>query len=164
MSEIAENASVTILVADFANVDAAGKINLLGAGVAMVGFDPMQGLTSRFSIGVVIHVPTKFLPADFSFEISLVSQGGELVMLPGPAEAQPLRVAQPVSMDRPNVSSSPAIRGHIGSNHQAVLDFSNGLPLAVGGLYEWHVRIDGDVDRVWTYPFAVAGPQGPVFG
>lgn len=165
MSEIAQNARVSIIVSDYANVDAGGKLNVLGGAVAIVGLDPMQGLTSRFSLAVVINVPTQYLPGDFALEISLRNEAGELVMLPGATEPQPLRVSQPVSLERPAGAATPAARDHLGTNHIAVLDFGGGLPLAVGGLYEWHVRIDGDDETAVRYPFAIAGPaQGMVFG
>lgn len=164
MSEVAQNATVTILVSDFANSDAAGKLNVVGGTVAILGFDGMQGVTSRFSLSVVVNVPASLLPTDFALEISLLSNG-ELVLLPGVPDPQPLRVAQPVSMERATAAPTTLIRDHIGSNHVAVLDFAGGLPLAVGGIYEWQVRIDGDDERTWRYPFAVVGPpQSPVFG
>lgn len=163
MSAIAEAAEVSIIVADFANVDAAGKVNVLGAGVAGIGFDPSQGLTSRFTLVAYVFVPTTLLPAEFALEIYL-TLGGELVMAPGPVEPQAVRIAQSVNLDPPMAFPQPA-RGHVGGRHSAVLDFNNGLPLSPGGLYEWNVRIDGDSTRSWTYPFAIAGPTpGPVFG
>lgn len=167
MSAVAEQASVTLVVSDFANTDAAGKLNVLGATVAVLGFDPMQALSSRFSLAVVVRVPGRLLPAEFTVEVALRS-GGELVQLPGPAgETQPLRISQVVSLDRLGADRvpSPAVRDHVGASHTMVLDFNTGLPLVPGGLYEWQVRIDGDDSEVHAYPFAVVGPPPPpVFG
>lgn len=167
MSEIARQATVELALADFAVSDPAGKVNVIGAGIAVVGFDPAQGLSSRFSLWISIHVPTKLCPAEFPVEVALVDAMGELVTLPGPADgtSQPLRIAQVVNVERPHAQLAAATRDHIGSRVEIVLDFSNGLPLAVGGTYEWRVRIDGDDTRTWSYPFAVTGPgQGPVIG
>lgn len=164
MSEVARHSRVTILVSDFANSDMAGKVNVVGGTVAILGFDPMQGTTTRFSLTVITNVPSRLLPAEFSVEVTLMSNG-QPVLLPGVPEPQALRVAQPVTLGVGTSAPTALIRDHIGANHVTILDFGNGLPLAVGGVYEWHVRIDGDDEHVWTYPLAVAGPPpGPVFG
>jgi len=163
VSEIAQTADVSLNVADYANVDAAGKVNILGGGVAGLGFEPSTGLTSRFTLVVSVHLPTALLPAEFSLEIFL-TKDGELVMAPGPVEPQAVRISQAVTLDPPMAFQQPG-RGHVGNRHGAVLDFNNGLPLSPGGLYLWNVRIDGDTSKTWTYPFAVAGlAQGIVFG
>lgn len=163
MSAIVESAVVSIQVADFANLDAVGKLNLLGGGVAGIGFDPGQGLTARFSLVVQVEVPSNLLPAECSIEVFLTS-GAEVVMAPGPVEPQAVRVSQNVTIDKALAFTGPA-RDHVPGRNVSVLDFNNGLPLAPGGHYEWHVRIDGDDSRVWSYQFVVAGPPAaPVFG
>lgn len=157
---------MTVLVSDFANNDAAGKLNVVGGTVAILGFDPMQGLSSRFTLSVVIRVPSHMLPAEFAIEVTLRSNGVPF-LLPGPAEPQPLRIAQPITVEKPSAANVPvpAIRDHIGASHTLIFDFNTGLPLKPGGLYEWHIRIDGDEDTAHTYPFAVMGPPpAPVFG
>jgi hypothetical protein len=165
MSDIAERSSIEIIVADFAIVDSAGKSNLVGAGVAMLGFDPRQGLTNRFSLWVSILVPAVLCPVEFPLEIALVDSLGELVLLPGPVDRQVLRVAQIVTAEKPAAQIPMAQRDHIGSRVQLVLDFGSGLPLAPGSNYEWRVRLDGDEDHQKVYPFGVLGPGvGPVIG
>jgi hypothetical protein len=165
MSAIADAATVELVLSDFASTDAAGKGNVIGAGVALLGINPQQGVTARFSLWASIHLPTNLCPAEFPVEFSLVDEVGDLVQLQGPTGDQPLRVAQIVQMERPNAPVSIALRDHIGSRTQVVFDFPGGIPLAPGGMYRWRLLIDGDSSHEWTYPFAVAGPPpGPVVG
>lgn len=165
MSEYAKLATVDLALTDFANTDSAGKGNLIGAGVAVVGFQAPQGLTARIALWVAVHLPTALCPAEFPVEISLLDGAGELFNLPGPSGDQPLRMAQIVTLEKPNLPIPVVQRDHIGSRSQIVVEFAGGLPLVPGQVYTWQVRLDGDVDRQWTYPFAVVGPQpSAVFG
>lgn len=166
MSEIASAATTTIVLADVVMNDPMGKANVLGAGVAVLGYVPQSGNTTRFSLMVMIHVPSKFLPAEFPVEVSLVNADGTLFELPEPGGTmRPLRVAQMVQLAAPDMSNPAPTRDHIGSRASMVFEFSAGLPLKLGGLYTWRVQLDGDSDREWTYPFAVvAAPQVPVIG
>ena len=167
MSDIAKDASVNFVIGDFAMVDPlSGKGSIVGAGVAVLGFDPAQGLTSRFAVWISVALPGGLLPAEFPIEIALTSNG-ELVNLPAQTGTppQPLRIAQIVQLDKSQIPAPAVVRDHVGSRNQIVLDFSNGLPLSPNGTYEWQVRVDGDDSRVWSYPFAVSGPMpGPVIG
>lgn len=166
MSEASEQVSLQVLLADYAQATTEGKVSIIGAGVATLGFDFRQGGTSRFSLYVATQVPTALCPVELTLEVALYSNG-ELVQLPGPAgEAQHIRIGQVLAVEVPNnpLMSIPQ-RNHTGSRHQAVFDFANGLPLTPGGNFEWRVRVDGDEDRQIVYPFAVAGPPpDPVLG
>lgn len=165
MSEVAQLSIAEIIVADFAMVDSAGKSNIIGAGVALLGFDAQQGVTTRFSVWVSVLVPTELCPVEFPVEVALVDSAGELVQLPGHDGPQPLRIAQIVTAEKPSAQVSMLQREHIGSRVQLVMDFSSGLPLAPGVNYEWRVRVDGDEARQVVYPFGVWGPgAGPVLG
>ncbi|MCM3657771.1 hypothetical protein M3147_10960 [Agromyces mediolanus] len=166
MSDIAQAATVNIVLADFANNDAGGKGNIIGAGITLVGFDFQQGVTSKFAIWISVRIPIEFCPAEFPLEMAIVDADDNLVSLPGPAgESQPLRIAQIVSVERPNVQVPAALRDHVGGQIQFVFDFNNGLPLAPNGRYEVRVRLDGDDSRTWKYSFAVVGQApGPVVG
>jgi hypothetical protein len=165
MSEIAQHSVAEVIVADFAIVDTAGKSNLIGAGVALLGFDAQQGLTTRFSVWISVLVPTELCPAEFPVEVALVDAAGELVQMPGPAGPQPLRIAQIVTAEKPSAQVPMIQRNHIGSRVRLVMDFGSGLPLAPGSNYEWRVRLDGDEVQEVTYPFGVWGPgASPVLG
>lgn len=164
MSEVSQRAKKSLILADFANMDAGGKLNIVGGGVAMLGFEPNQGVTTRITLVAVVEVPGDLLPVECSFEVML-TRDGELVELPGPAGPQALRIGQVQTVEKPQLPGPVALRDHVGARHIIVLDFSNGLPLAIGGTYEWVLQIDGDEDNRESYPFVVApGAQFPVLG
>ncbi|WP_139200601.1 hypothetical protein [Curtobacterium sp. MMLR14_010] len=165
MSAIADNATITIGMADFAASDASGKTNVIGDGVAVLGFVPDQGLTNRFALTVKVRLPIGFAGAEFPLEVALLDEAGQLAQLPGPAGIQPFRVAQVVQANSSREVYGQRIVDHVGVSVQAVFDFATGMPLPVSSLLTWRVQVDGDETRQWTYPFAVTGPlPGPVFG
>lgn len=165
MSEIAERAKVSVVMADFANTDAAGKANIVGGGVAVVGFDPNTAITSSFTVWIDIWIPTSLTPTEFPVEVALIDSAGDVVGIPGPAGVQALRVAQVVQVERPMPQLPNVLRDHIGSRVQLVFQFGNGLPVRPGGAFTWRIQIDGDEDHQWNYPWAVVGAQpGPVIG
>lgn len=160
MSEIAGAATVDILLADFANSDAVGKGNIVGSGLAVLGLD-QQGLTARFSLIVLVHLPDAHLPSEFPLEIALLDDAGQIISIPGavPGEPQMLRIAQIVTMEKPSLPMLPiAARIRLGARHQSVIDFANGLQLTPG-VYSWRVLLDGDESVEWRYNFAVPGPS-----
>lgn len=165
MSEIAANAKVNLAMADFAADDAAGKVNVIGKGVAVVGYNPQQNISTPFVLVCDVWLPTAQLPVEFPIEVALLDQAGEVVDLPTPAGTQKLRIAHVADMKYPTGPISNATSKHIGGRHNLTVNFNTGLPLAPNGLYTWRVEIDGDEDYKWTYPFAVAGPpSAPVLG
>lgn len=166
MSEISERAVVDLALADFAMVGGDGKLDVIGGGISILGFDPAAGVTSRHSLTVTVWVPTPLCPAEFPVELSLYADG-ELVRLPElVGEGSPLRVASIVRIESPmHPSIDIAQRNSVGGRHIFVVDFANGLPLTAGGSFEWRARLDGDDDHDASFPFAVAGlPSTPVFG
>lgn len=153
----------TITLADFVNVDAGGKANLIGAGIAILGFDPQQGVTTPFAIyvRVVSPVPIDDRPA---VEILLVDASGQPVMLPGPmGEAQALRISQNVEFPPLAVPGVSLPSGALPSVAQFAINFANGLPLAPGHSYTWRVQLDHDVIASESIFIPLAAP-GPVLG
>ena len=165
MSDISEHAAVSVLMADYANVDESGKLNIIGGGLALLGFDPYQETTPRFCLVVTIDVTHEFVPADFVLEIALTDDGGVISLPTETGEEQPVRVANSISLERAQGMPTTRIRDHVGATNFTVLDFSNGLPLTPGVTYNWRVSIDGDTENSVGYPFAIPGaPDGPVMG
>lgn len=168
MSEVADAATVRVLLADYA-VAEAGKINALGAGVNVVGINPGgRGLTSGFAVVVQVSVPRQFYDAECSIEILLEDAGGKLVAIP-PSPGlppQPIRVGQVTRFNPPRlpqpVSAPPS---YLPGRVQWVLNFTTGLPLAPGQGYVWRVKIDDTTKDDWLERFVVIGPPlGPVLG
>lgn len=165
MSEIAEDATVRLLIADYAATDAAGKLNVIGGGVSSIGYVAQTGLTAAFAVVMSVAVPSKHLNAECSVELVLEDSTGAPVSLPGPAgQSQLLRIGQAIQFGEPK--ALPGIpRLALPLRHQWVVAFSNGLPLPVGQLYVWRVKIDHDTRDIWTETFYVPGPvPGPVLG
>lgn len=153
----------SVIIADFVNVDAGGKANLIGAGISLLGFDPQQGVTSPFALYVrlVSPLPTNDRPA---VEILLADASGQPVMLPGPmGEAQALRISQNVDFPPVAVQGVTIPNGAIPSVAQFAINFANGLPLAPGHSYSWRIQLDHDVIASESIFIPVA-PAGPVIG
>ena len=153
------SADGNILIADFVNVDAAGKVNIIGGGVQFLGFDPDTGMTAPFSLYASITVTLPSLDeASAAIEILLVDADGQPVTLPGPDGPNQLRFNQSVDFAH---ASNPAVQpppmGFPGSSN-VVMNFPGGLPLPAGSTYEWVVLMDGR--RLSSTTFFVPGPAG----
>lgn len=166
MSAASEAAQLQLVLADYAQASPDGKVHIIGAGVANVGFDPTSGVTARFSLYVSTLIPAALCPVEVALEIALYQEGALFELPSASGVGQALRLGQVLNIEAPNnPMMSMAQRAHAGSRHQAVFDFGNGLPLVPGGTFEWQVRLDGDGENAVSYPFTVAGPQpGVVIG
>lgn len=163
MSEISDSARVSIVLTDFANVDASGKLNLIGAGVAITAIDPQTGQTAPLTVVVICSVPSKFVGQHFAVELALyAADDGQLVLTPGPVPS-PLRIGQPVAIQPPQPPPGSYIPpGTVWPATQMVVAFQAGLPLASGRAYEWRASIDGNV--VCVANLLVAGAPPVTFG
>jgi hypothetical protein len=164
VSQVSQRARLTLIVADVAIADPQGKVNILGAGVATLGFDPNQGVTTRFSVVAQVDVPGSLTPVEASIDVVLL-RDGQPVQVSGPAGHQAVRIGHAPVFEKPQASGPVSLREQLDSRQQFVLDFSAGLPLQPGVVYEWALQVDGDEDTRITYPIAVqATPTAPVVG
>lgn len=164
MSEVSDAAIVTILLADYAAVDTAGKLNVIGGGVTIIGLSN-TGATSPFSLVVTITVPPPLYNAECAIEVQLEDPAGEIVSLPGSATPQLMRIGQSITFDEPNHKGVPVPRRTLRSRQQFVVNFAAGLPLTLGQKYTWRVKIDSASRDSWTEEFFVPGPvPGSVLG
>jgi hypothetical protein len=164
VTEISENARVKVLLADFANQDAAGKVNLLGANWLVTAIQP-TGMTPPQTLVVLVDVPSRFHGEDFAVSVTLLDEAGQPVNVPGPTgEMQRLRVQQLLRAERPVIPGAnvpPKVSGRV----QVILSFNAGIPLAPGRQYRWRVEIDGNTNPQWEANFYVVGlPPEPVIG
>ena len=164
MSEISESARVSIILADFANVDGTGKLNAIGAGLSITGIDPKSGQSSPVTVVLICQVDPRFQGQEYAIELALYSSDdGLLVSPPGPAGGQPIRIAQPVRVDPPQVPPGVYLPpGSVWPGSQLIVNFQNGLPLAAGRSYEWRASIDLSV--VCVSNLVVAGPPPLTLG
>jgi hypothetical protein len=164
MSDISDSARVSLIVADFANVDGSGKLNIIGGGVAITGQDPRTGGSAPFSVVVLSQVDPKFQGQEYALELGLYSaEDGEVFVPSGPIEQPPVRVAQMVTVEpvrAPKGTYLPA--GVVWPGAQMVVNFQTGLPLPLGKPFEWRVSIDGNV--VATTGLFMAGPPNVLVG
>ncbi|MGW1361467.1 hypothetical protein ACWCQP_29095 [Streptomyces chartreusis] len=161
---IAEDVRALILLSDYANADAAGKANILGAGWQVTGLLP-SGFTAPQTLVVLISVPPRYYGQEFAIALTLCDETGQAVQLPGPAgNLQAMRIQQIVKGDRPNL---PGVLTHdkVWGHAKALVNLPNGLPLQGSHSYEWRLEIEGSTNPQWSTSFYVAGPpSGPVVG
>jgi hypothetical protein len=160
---IGEEARAQLILADYANADAAQKLNLLGGGWQVTGIT-QSGLTAPQALVAAIEVPERYAGEEFPISISLVDEAGESVKVPTPSGTiEALRIAQLVKAERPNVPGI-LLHGKVWSRVQVILNFSGGLPLRPGESYTWRLEVGGHHDPQWRASFYVAAPPQPVLG
>jgi hypothetical protein len=153
----------TIILCDFVNADASGKLNIVGGGIRLMGLDPNSGLTPPFGLAAVLEssIPLDDPPA---VELVLTTATGQVMTLPGPnGKNQALRIAQNLEFVQPAVPGVKIPRGALPSTAQIAANFPTGLPLKAGFSYQWRIQVDHDV--IASYSFLIPAPaSGPVIG
>lgn len=158
LGEQEDDVSVFVMLSDFVNVDAAGKINVIGGAVTQLGYLPNVGVTNAFALLAIARGGEKSEGRDFSLEITLKHATGEPVSLPGPAGPQVMRFGQNRRFPRPAIGGLP-------TEDALTIYFESGLPLAIGSTYYWEVSIDGYSRDDWRAYFAIPSlPSPPVQG
>lgn len=132
MSDLS-SASATILIADFVNVDAAGKVNVIGGGIQFLGSDFDSGQTAPFSVfvSVTVSIPS-FDETQAAVEVVLVDSDGQPVAVPSEDGSNVMRFSQSVDFRHttaPEMQQPPI--GFPGCSN-VVLNFPGGLPLPTG--------------------------------
>ena len=158
MTMSSSTGSGTVLIADFVNVDAAGKVNIIGGGIQFLGSDPETGLTAPFAVyvNVTVSIPM-FDETSAEVEVVLVDTDGQPVIVPSPEGPNVMRFNQDVDFRhtvRPEVQPPPM--GFPGTSN-IVLNFPGGLPLPTGASYEWVVLLDES--RLCSTTFFVPGAE-----
>lgn len=159
------DAQVTILVADYAGADAAGKLNIVGGNVRFLGSQG-NGASAPFCLAVQVDVPARHAGTDYALTIEIFDVTlGRPISLPGEnGQLQPLRAQQVVSVEPVTVPPGFVRPDDAFISTNVVMNFANGLPLPVGHSFEARVQIDGQ-SRHWFYRFHLLAPQsGMVFG
>lgn len=161
-----DDALVAVLVADYIGIDAGNKLNAVGVGFTLHGIEA-TGLSSPFSVAVLVDIPPKYNGHEFSVSLELHDDIlGQVVQLTGPSgQLEAMRVQQ-VGKVEPH-SAPPGVwlpQGMFG-RVQLNLAFANGLPLKPGTLYSWRAELNGQKRKGWRAQFGIPGPPPPpVFG
>ena len=168
MSAVADSAHVRIILADYAIVDAAGKLNIVGGGITIIGVNVSTGLTAPHAVAVLVTFDPVFLGESPAVEMSLESEHGELVSLPsagGVGTPQAIRVGLSDHLKAPTLPGALVPPDATRPSVHTVLNFNNGLPLAPGQKYRWRVKVDHTTRDEWTETFFIPTlAPGPVVG
>jgi hypothetical protein len=160
---VGEDARAFLILADYANADAAQKLNLLGGGWQVTALT-QSGLTAPQAVVAGIEVPERYAGTEFPVSITLLDETGEQVKVPSPAgNLEALRIAQLAKAERPNIPGV-LLHGKVWSRVQVILNFAGGLPLRPGQSYSWQLEIDGHHDPQWRASFYVAAAPPLVMG
>lgn len=147
MSEISSSCTVHAVMADYAAIDAAGKVNVIGGGISFVGFDSIQGISTPFALFVQVVTPLKSIhETDAVLEIELTDLNGNPINIPSPTgEPNPLRITQIIEfkMNQPAGTEKPVPA--FPSTAAVAMNFANGLPLTAGEHYTWSIKIDHEI-------------------
>lgn len=159
MSEAFESAHVRLFLADYAVAGAGGKITIVGGGIAIVGINPQTGTTAAFCVVAVASFDPDRIGESPAVELSLETDDGELVSLPG--QSQPLRIAASEKLNPPIMRGVDVPNHAVRPKTQIIMQFQNGLPLRPGTGYRWRVRIDQDTRPEWVEPLYVPMASAP---
>lgn len=158
MSRVSDVVRVRILIADYAAVDQAGKLNVIGGGISVVTRRPSAEQTAAVALVVSLTAPPERYGDDCAVEITLEDASGGLVALPGgpPGELRPLRISQSAKFAEPSAQTSLITpKSFLWAGVQLLVAFPLGLPLAAGDGYQWRVKVDDQTDDSWTERFVV---------
>ncbi|MDQ1293981.1 MAG: hypothetical protein QG608_1864 [Actinomycetota bacterium] len=152
-----------MILADHAAPDPGGRLNLLGAGTRVLGYQPGQGTTAAFGLLVRITVPPALVGAECVVEIGLHDSDGAPVTAPGPGgEPQVVRIGHAVTFEDVAGQDIPVPHRSLRPSAQWAVAFPTGLPLQTGRVHSWRVRIDHETRDEWVEDFYVAPPPTPI--
>jgi hypothetical protein len=161
---IFDDASVLVAVADHVGIDAAGKANVLGLGFTVTGIQ-QTGLTASMYVLAFVDAPSKYAgdTIALTFELRNLTDD-EVVKAPGATGVEAVRITQQATFEKP-MMSGVAFGPDMLVRVQALLGFTNGLPLAPGKTYAWKLKIDERSRPSWRAFFHVpAPPPAPIIG
>ncbi|MGY1869841.1 DUF6941 family protein [Nocardia gipuzkoensis] len=142
---------LTVLLADSAQVDPAGKVHALG-----MGWSTIPSPTTPMSVILVSDLTEdEVLSADHRvIHVELCTSQGDLVVAQDTrGKARPVKVQIGVEVNKA-AAESPGV-----NRFAAVANFGPGIPLPAGN-YKWRVRIDGPGGIESATPFTVQDDSG----
>jgi hypothetical protein len=169
VSAVADAAHVTLILADYAVFDAAGKLNLVGGIWVATQAIPTPlgpGLPEQHVVAI-IDIPQDFAGEQVAVTLALRDPSGEPVRAPiasAGEEPQYVRVAQVATIEKPRIPGVQAPK-ELSCRINVQMGLPLGLPLEPGNVYSWTVHIDDVTRPEWSTPFYLVGlPTGPVWG
>lgn len=120
-----------VVLADFAEADASGKVHLLGGGWTVT-----RAGASTHAVVVFLKVPADHFGRPIPVTLRLVSKSGEVVEQPGPGGLQRLEITGQIELQEP-LDWDQAV------DLDAVFPVNFGALALQAGSYRWAVEIDG---------------------
>lgn len=133
---------VTLMLADAAQV-AEGKLNVLGAGWALTGPQPIP-----FAIAGIIEVPWNETNRKHAWRFELVDLDGNPVIVDTHEGTAPVAIEDAFEVGRP-----PGIRSGAYQPYPVAIN-SGPIPLEAGSHFEWRFSIDGETREDWRLAFS----------
>lgn len=166
-NSIAAHSTITVIMADYANIDVGGKLNIIGGGAQIVGLVPIApnqyGMPSQALVVRVLVTPAHH-NEKFSLSISLTDEtAGVPVSVPqADGTMQALRIQQVAETTALGVPPGVDV-AKLSGVMQVVMNIPPGLPLDFGHHYRWIVEIDGHQRASATFQVP-SQPMLPVVG
>jgi len=161
---VSDDAQVQILLADYASLDAANKLNVIGGDIAFVGLLE-NGMSTPFTVVVSVSVPGSYVNSSYALTVELHDiTVGQVLLVPGPdGEPQAVRAQQMVAVSPLQLPPGFAVPTDARHTHTMVMTFG-GIPLPAGHSFEVRAQIDGQ-SQDWFRRFHVlSSTPGVVFG
>lgn len=158
-----DDAIVNVMIADFINIDQAGKFNGIGMGFQFTAITAAGTSPSQF-VAAIVDLPQKYANqrVDLSLELFDLTDGG-VFQVPNPhGRPEALRAQQLFTVPAPHINV-PGFQApsDLTCRLQMVLGFPNGLPLSPGKTYEWRASVDHQRRKGWVARFLVLEPTPP---
>lgn len=135
----------TVLLADSAQSDPAGKVHALG-----LGWTVTSTPTPPMALVVLIEVDWTEANRKIPFKAELLTADGHNVT------AQGLLGEQPISLEGEFEAGRPAgIPPGTPLSVPLAVNLGPGLPLTAGQRYEWRVNLDGRTEASWSASFLI---------
>ena len=123
----------TVVLADFAEADANGKVHILGAGWSVTGPDP-----SPQAVVVFLKVPASQAGSPVAVALRLLDPSRNVVVIPGMSGPQPLEISGQVIAKTPTEDWDTT--RDLGASF--VVNIAP-LSLGPGSVYSWICEVDG---------------------
>ncbi len=135
-----------------------GTLNLLNVGWSQTPLRPAPPMvpggliTGPHAVAIFFEIEHQYCNHPIELVLSLLTEDGPTVQLPGPAGPQEMRIRQMVT-----VMSPGGVPIGTPGNGNAIVEIFPGLPLRPGG-YRWNVTLAGKEGEDWFAPFRVVPP------
>jgi hypothetical protein len=149
---------VRILMADYATIDQAGKLNITGGGISVV-VKPPGPQPVPIALVVSLAVPPELYNSESDLKVALENSSGEPVTMATHEGQQPVRIEHRAKFGEPLVDiPEPGLKRFLWATTQVVVQLPGGVPVQAYAGYQWRVTVDGHTSDDWTERFVALPP------